>query len=137
MSAWVRALTRPVLLGLRPVAFVLAVLGQQDQRRGVRGLGGEGEVQQDERVRVPPEADGGDVDGDPHGHEDGLDDEEPAGAEEPGDALGEAAERVRVVVGADAPAPRRGCERSSVRRINAAPSAASLRAARGRGRRRR
>ena len=44
-----------VELGLGPVAVVLAVLGEEDQRRGVGGLGGEGQVQQDERVRVPAE----------------------------------------------------------------------------------
>src|SRR4029079_17016195 len=42
--------TAAVLLQRHAVAVVLPVLGQQDQRRGVCGLGGEGEVEQDERV---------------------------------------------------------------------------------------
>src|SRR5690349_10268020 len=46
-----------VLVGLDPVALRLAVLREQDQRRGVGGLGREGQVEQDERVRVPPERD--------------------------------------------------------------------------------
>ena len=43
----------PVAFDLGAVAVGLAVLREQDQRRGVRGLGREREVQQDERVRVP------------------------------------------------------------------------------------
>ena len=42
-----------VPLDVGPVALVLPVLREQDQRGGVRGLGGEGQVEQDERVRVP------------------------------------------------------------------------------------
>ena len=42
-----------VPLGGGAVALVLPVLGEQDQRGGVRGLGGEGQVEQDVRVRVP------------------------------------------------------------------------------------
>ena len=51
-----------VALGLAPVAVGLAVLREEDQRRGVGGLGREGEVQEDERVRVEPEARDDDVD---------------------------------------------------------------------------
>ena len=79
-----------------PVAVVLAVLGQQDQRRGVGGLGGEGQVEQDERVGVPAQLDGDDVEGDPDDDDDRLDGQEAAGAQEPGDPLGEPAERVGV-----------------------------------------
>ena len=104
-----------VELGLGPVALVLAVLGQQDQRGGVGGLGGERQVQQDERVRVPAQPDGDDVEGDPDDDEHGLADQEAAGAEEAGDALGEAAERVGVEVDAETP-PRAGRVRSSERR---------------------
>ena len=53
VSACTRAALLTVALGLGPVALLLAVLGQQDERRGVGGLGGEHEVEQDERVRVP------------------------------------------------------------------------------------
>ena len=42
-----------VLLQRDPVPVLLPVLRQQDQRRGVGGLGGEGQVEQDERIRVP------------------------------------------------------------------------------------
>ena len=38
---------------VRPVPVVLAVLAEQDQGSGVGRLGGEDQVQQDERVRVP------------------------------------------------------------------------------------
>jgi hypothetical protein len=43
----------PVPLDNGAVPLVLAVLREQDQRRGVRGLGGERQVEQDVRVRVP------------------------------------------------------------------------------------
>ena len=45
-----------IAFGLGPVAVVLAVLGQQDQRGGVGGLGREGQVQEDEGVGVPAAA---------------------------------------------------------------------------------
>ena len=107
-------------LGLGPVPQLLAVLGQQDQRGGVGGLGGEGQVQQDERVRVPPQGDDDDVDEDPDGDDDGLDDEEAGGAEVAGDGLAELAEGVGVVVdaeaaaggGGDATGPRRDSSRA-------------------------
>ena len=84
----------PVALDIGPVAVVLPVLGQQDQRSGVRGLGGEGQVEQDERIRipVPDETDG--VERDPDDDEDGLPGQEAAGTEEPGDPLRHPPERV-------------------------------------------
>jgi len=88
-------------VGLRPVPELLAVLRQQDQRGGVGGLGGEGQVEQDERVRIPPQRDDDDVDEDPDGDDDGLDDEEPGGAEVAGDGLAELTEGVGVVVDAE------------------------------------
>ena len=98
-----------VELGLHPVAPLLAVLGQQDQRRGVRRLQRQHQRQQHEaavprvelqrlrRQQVPH---------DPDDDEDGLEDEEPGGAEEPGDRLAEPPEGVGVVLHADAPARR-------------------------------
>ena len=47
----------PVLLQRDPVAVLLPVLRQQDQRRRVGRLGGERQVEQDERVRIPAQAD--------------------------------------------------------------------------------
>ena len=107
----------PVGLGLGAVAQLLAVLGQQDERGGVGGLGGEGQVEQDERVRIPPERDDDDVDEDPDGDDDGLDDEEPSGAEVAGDGLAELAEGLGVVVDAEV-APRL----ARTRQVLAAPS---------------
>ncbi len=124
-----------VLLGLHPVAVGLPVLRQQDQRRGVGGLGGEGQVEQDERVGVPAQPDGEDVQRDPDDHDDRLDGQEAAGAEEPGD-------RPRRT-GRPRPGPaagsRRGCGRAprgtSSRVSHGGPARASPRAAGGRGRR--
>src|SRR3569833_848633 len=95
----VALVARPVALVLDAVAVGLAVLGEQDQRRGVRGLEGQHQRQEDERVRVePPRRGGQDVPGEPREDEDGHVDQEPGGAEEPSDALGELPERLRVVV---------------------------------------
>jgi hypothetical protein len=77
-----------------PVALGLPGLGEQDQRRGVGRLGREREVEQDEGVRVPMEADGGRVGGDPQRDDERLPDDEPRRAEGPGEALGEDAEAV-------------------------------------------
>ena len=57
------------------VAVGLAGLREQDQRGGVGGLEGEGEVEQDERVGVPAQRDEGDVCRDPRRDDDGLADE--------------------------------------------------------------
>ena len=65
VSAWVRSRGLPVALALGPVAVGLAVLGQEDQRGGVRRLHGEGEGQEDEGVLVEAQPGDGDVDGDP------------------------------------------------------------------------
>ena len=59
------------------VAVGLAGLGEEDQRRRVGRLGREREVQQDERIRIPSEADRGGVDRDPQDDQDGLSDDEP------------------------------------------------------------
>src|SRR4051794_31212635 len=52
-----REVLRVVRGGVRVqlVAGRLTRLREEDQRGGVRGLGGEGEVQEDERVGIPPE----------------------------------------------------------------------------------
>ena len=69
------------------------------------------------------------VDGDPDADDDRLAHQEPAGAEEAGDGLGEPAERVGVVVHPDAEPLPRGRDRSSRRRtiIGGRPGAASRR----------
>ena len=87
-----------VALGLAAVAVGLTVLGEEDQWRGVRSLQGEREGEEDERVRVEPQARDRDVHDDPHDDDDRLDDEEPRGTDRAGDRLGELAERVGVVV---------------------------------------
>ena len=78
---------RPVAFDARPVAVVLPVLGEQDERRGVGGLGREGQVEQDERVWIPVVYQAHRVEGDPRGHEDRLPEQETSGTEEPGDRL--------------------------------------------------
>src|SRR3569833_1811956 len=86
-------------LVLHPVAVVLAVQGQQDERRRVRGLQRQHKGQEDEGVRVePPGRRGMDVPGEPQQDEHRHVDQEPGGAEEARDALGELPERLRVVV---------------------------------------
>ena len=141
---------RPVLLEGDAVAVVLPVLRQQDQRRGVRGLGRERQVEQDERVRVPP----------PGARRRGssaiqmittigLEGQERAGAQEPREPLGEPAERrpgrclenrrrrsARLVQ----PSPRRASRqalRASPVRLGRSGGPASRRAAGGPARRRR
>ena len=95
VSARVLRRAAAVLLRLHPVPVGLPVLRQQDQRRGVGGLGGERQVEQDERVGVPAQSDGEDVQRDPDDDDDRLD-EEAGGPDEPGDRLGEPAERLGV-----------------------------------------
>lgn len=63
-----------VALGLDPVGVGLAVLAEQDQWGGVGGLGGEEQVEQDERVGIPAVQHGDDVDGYPERDDSGLDD---------------------------------------------------------------
>src|SRR5690606_5472168 len=67
-------------------------------------LGGERQVQQDERVGVPFEAGREHVDHDPTAHYDRLDHQEAAGTEGPGDRLREASEGFGVVEVAEATA---------------------------------
>jgi hypothetical protein len=57
-------LRRRLLVGLVPIR--LAGLGEKDEGGGVRGLCRESQVKQDERVRVPLEADGERVECDPN-----------------------------------------------------------------------
>jgi hypothetical protein len=91
---------------LRPlVAVGLTRLGEQDQRRRVRGLGREREVQQDERARIPVGDDRDRVERDPEDDDDGLADDVLRCAEEPRRLLraapeGVAAERAVVLVAA-------------------------------------
>jgi hypothetical protein len=88
----------PVSLNGGAIPVVLAVLGKQDQRGGVSGLGGEGQVEQDEWERIPMADKCHGVQQDPDDHQDRLDHDEPRGAQEAGDALGEAAERAGIVM---------------------------------------
>jgi hypothetical protein len=83
-----------VVLGLRLVAIGLTGRREQDQRGGVRGLRREGEVQQDEGVRVPAQAQGDDVEGNPDCDEQRLADDELRGPEEAREPLGELAEAI-------------------------------------------
>ena len=113
VSAWVRSATCAVDLPLGAVPPLLAVLGEQDQRCRVRGLQRQDEGQQDETAvpRVELEAFGEQqVVGDPEADDDRLPHEEPGGAEEAGDRLGETAEHVRLVLD-----PMRRLPRGSVR----------------------
>ena len=87
-----------VLLGQNPVADFLTVLGEQDQRSGVRRLQAEDQRQEDERVGVEAEVVRGQrVPADPEHDEDRHPHQEPSGAHEARELLGEDAERVVVV----------------------------------------
>ena len=86
-----------VALDVGAVSVVLPVLREQDQRRRVRGLRGESQIEQDERIRVPVVDAGESVENDPADYEYCLAEQEPAGAEEPRDRLRKPAEGVRVV----------------------------------------
>src|SRR5699024_1604005 len=87
-----------VLVDARAVAVLLPVLRQQNQRRGVRGLRGERQVQQDERVRVPVPPHAADVQRNPDDDDDRLVRQVLAGAEEAGDALRHLTDAVAVEV---------------------------------------
>jgi hypothetical protein len=65
-----------VMLGFDAVSFGLPVLRQQEERRCVRGLCGEQEVEQDEGVRVPPVQVRHEVHRDPDDHHGALDTDE-------------------------------------------------------------
>ncbi len=80
-----------ISLGVGLVAVGLTGLSEQDQRRRVRGLEAEREVEQDERIGVV-RRDAHRVDDDPDGDNDRLGDEECRGAEETGEVLGSLAE---------------------------------------------
>src|SRR6478672_5340847 len=87
-----------VLLGDHLVPGLLAVLRKQDQRGGVRRLQAEHQRQEDERVVVEPQVlRRQQVPADPDQHEGRHVDQEPRGAHEPCELLGEDAERVGVV----------------------------------------
>src|SRR4051794_9967577 len=88
-----------LVVGLGPLAgllvpFRLAGLCEQDQRSRIGGLGREREVQEDERVRVPAQADGDRVDRDPQSNHDCLGDDVLRRAEEARGGFGAAAESV-------------------------------------------
>jgi hypothetical protein len=70
-----------VALDLGLVTVGLAVLGEQDQRRGVGGLGGEAQVEQDERIGIPVTNDPDDIEGDPDEHRQRLADQVAPGAQ--------------------------------------------------------
>ena len=81
----------------QPVALGRAVAGQQDQRRRIRGLGREGQVQQDERIGVERLAEQVDVAGEPERHQHRLQDQESPAAHEPGDRVRDARADRRLV----------------------------------------
>ena len=88
----------PVALGDHTVAVLLAVLCEQDERRGVRRLEAEHQREEDERVDVPREVLGREpVPEQPDRDEAGHVEQEPGGAHEAREPLGEGAERLGVV----------------------------------------
>jgi hypothetical protein len=78
-----------VVLGGDPVDVGLPVLTEQDQWGGVGSLGGEDQVEQDERVRVPALGEGEQVGGDSGSHDHCLDDDKSPGSEHRGDVVGD------------------------------------------------
>src|SRR5919198_2742858 len=86
-------LLEPVVAPLRQLLCALVTVGlaglsEQDQRRRVRSLRREGEVQQDERVWVPVRDDRDRIERDPHGDDDRLAGDVLRRAEEPRGPLG-------------------------------------------------
>jgi hypothetical protein len=81
------------------VPVCLAGLGKEDQRSRVRSLKRESEIQEDERIRVPPKRYGCDVDDDPQANQHRLSDQESRRAKESGEGLGSTPE----IVGAEGP----------------------------------
>lgn len=73
----------------QPVAVGGAVAGQQDQGCGVRSLGAEREIQQDERERIERPHQQHDVGREPHPHDGRLDQDEPPAAHEARDTVGD------------------------------------------------
>jgi len=92
-----------VVFGFDAVPFGGAVLAEQDQRCGVGGLGGEQQVEQDERVRVERAAVQV-VDRDiavvaePDDDQDTLGDDESPGTEDGGDPVGDPRRQWQIVV---------------------------------------
>jgi hypothetical protein len=85
-----RQLVDPVVvLGGDAIGVGLPVLAEQDERGGIRGLGGEHQVEQDERVGIPAVGHREQVQRDPCRHDHRLDDDEPPGPEHPGDSVGD------------------------------------------------
>lgn len=77
-----------ILFEHRAVTLFLMVLGEQNQRCGVRGLRGEGQIEQDEGVRIPAQADRKQVQHDPCQYEQRLHQQVTAGSEKPCDGFG-------------------------------------------------
>ena len=97
-----------VALGGQPVAELLTILGEEDQRCGVRRLQREHEREQHEAAapRVELQLVGSErVVEDPHRDDDRLPHEELGGAEVAGDRLAERAEAIGVVLHPDADTP--------------------------------
>ena len=90
-----------IVFRLSPVALLLSVLGEQDERRGVCGLNGEHQIQENERIWVPSQRDRRDVDDDPHDDDGRLHDEEASRPEVASDGFREATECFGVVVDAE------------------------------------
>src|SRR5207245_5168286 len=85
------------LLGRHRGDFVplgLPSLREEDQRRRVGGLRGEGEIQQDEWIRIPVGADRDGVERDPDDHDDRLPDDVLRRAEEASRLLSRTAKRI-------------------------------------------
>src|SRR5215213_5870549 len=89
----------PVPLADDPVPVLLPVLGEEDQRRGVRGLEAQHQREEDEREGVEP-ARRQPVVEHPDDDEAGHVEQEPGGPHEPRELLGEAAEGVVLEPGA-------------------------------------
>ena len=106
MSACARALAWRSCSAITLSRCLLPVLREQDQRSGVRRLQAEHQRQEDERVVVPAQVARAPAMFQQHPDDDEQRhaDQEPRGAHEPRELLGEDAERVRVVRSAAAPA---------------------------------
>jgi hypothetical protein len=82
------------VVGRGLVGVGLPGLGEQDQRCGVRGLGGDRKIEHDERIRVPAQADRHRVERDPDNDEQGLAKNELRGPKDAGEAFRSLAEAV-------------------------------------------
>jgi len=81
----------------QPIALGGAIARQQDQRRRVRRLGREGQVEQDEGIRIERPAQQVGVGRQPDRDEDRLQDQEAPAPQEPRDAIGDARPHRRLV----------------------------------------